>query len=119
MTYGAKLLSRQNVISGGSQHAGQIRTKNLGGRGRRARLAPGDARQVGAMSRWEQEDFSYLDSNWGEAYKFSHDMRSYKAIAQFGKHDVLTAETPNELLGKVRRHYPGISVITKEREASS
>jgi hypothetical protein len=70
------------------------------------------------MSRWEQEDFSYLDSNWGEVYKFTRDLSGYRAIAMFGTHDVLTAGTPNELLGKVRRHYPGISVITKEREVN-
>jgi hypothetical protein len=51
----------------------------------------------------------YLKYHWGEVYTFSGSGGIYTARAAFGKHELLKADSPDELLLKVRRHYPGTS----------
>jgi hypothetical protein len=58
----------------------------------------------------DAEDLAYIRYNWGSVYKISSPVaRSDKwhAIAIFGGRDILEADTAEELLHKIRRHYPG------------
>ena len=52
------------------------------------------------------DDLAYPPHHWGEVYRINHG-RHWQAIALFGSHDVLEAESADELLKKIRRHYPG------------
>ena len=49
----------------------------------------------------------YLQWHWGDVYQFTWEPDgTCTAQARFGSNDTLTANTPNELLTLVRRHYP-------------
>jgi hypothetical protein len=50
---------------------------------------------------------AYLHDNWGEVYTFAVTNGKHTARARFSAHDLLEADTPEELLLLVRRHYPG------------
>ena len=50
---------------------------------------------------------AYLRYHWDQVYSFETVNGKYIATARFGSHDVLTADSPGELLGKIQRHYPG------------
>lgn len=52
---------------------------------------------------------AYLRFHWGQSYTFAARNGKYKARAKFGTHDVLEADSPDELLGMIHRHYPGTS----------
>lgn len=52
-----------------------------------------------------QEVMAQLRFHWGDCYAFAAASGRYAATAKFGKRDVLTADDPEELLGKIRRHY--------------
>lgn len=43
--------------------------------------------------------------HWGEAYHFTVADGRYPAMAEFGSGDKLSAEDPEALLAKIRRHY--------------
>jgi hypothetical protein len=46
-----------------------------------------------------------LRSDWGDVYLFAHAGGRYTATARFGQREVLSAEDPEELLARIRRHY--------------
>jgi len=50
---------------------------------------------------------AYLRYRWEHAYTFAVSDGKYTALARSGDRDLLTADDPDELLIKVRRHYPG------------
>jgi hypothetical protein len=60
---------------------------------------------------FKAEDLEYIREAWGSAYivnaPFTRD-RCWQATALFGDHDVLTASSAEALIGKIRRHYPGL-----------
>jgi hypothetical protein len=57
----------------------------------------------------DAEDLAYLRHHWGEVYRINHPHRwQWQAVALFGSHDVLEAESAEGLLYKIRRHYPGL-----------
>jgi hypothetical protein len=56
----------------------------------------------------DAEDFRYLRANWSGVYTIvrpSQDDDTWKAIARFGNGDQLIADTADELLALIRRHY--------------
>ncbi len=65
----------------------------------------------------EAEDLNYIRHSWGSVYRinapFTHG-RHWQAVALWGNHDVLTADNAEELLGKIRRHYPGLTVTGQQ-----
>jgi hypothetical protein len=46
--------------------------------------------------------------HWGDVYVFAACEEGFKATGKFGEREVLTAPDLQELLTKVRRHYPGL-----------
>ncbi len=62
-----------------------------------------NAREPEAMRR--QEVMAQLRYHWGDVYQFTIADGRYRAAARFGQREMLDAEDPRELLGKVRRHY--------------
>lgn len=57
----------------------------------------------------QREVMAQLRRHWGDVYRFSVVDGRYTATAKFGRRDVLDANDPEELLGKIRRHYrPGL-----------
>jgi hypothetical protein len=66
---------------------------------------------VGAVTD-DAEDLAYIRHHWGEVYRINHAHRcQWQAVAQFGSHDVLEADSADELLYKIRRHYPGLKFM--------
>lgn len=56
----------------------------------------------------EAEDFRYIRHNYRGAYVIirpSQDSDTWKAIATWGNSDELIADSSDELLGLIRRHY--------------
>lgn len=49
----------------------------------------------------------YLRQHWDEVYTFAKQNGRYIAREKFGKHEELTADTPEQLLTMIRRHYRG------------
>jgi len=65
----------------------------------------------------DADDLAYLRHHWGEVYRINHAHRwLWQAVALFGSHDVLEAESADELLYKIRRHYPGRPVSGKRED---
>ena len=54
------------------------------------------------------DDLAYIRFAWRGAYVVNVFGRRWQAAATFGTRDVLAADTADELLGKIRRHYPGL-----------
>jgi hypothetical protein len=54
--------------------------------------------------RW-QEVMAQLRYHWGDVYEFTIADGRYMATARFGQREILDAEDPQKLLGKVRRQY--------------
>ncbi len=55
-------------------------------------------------------DLSYIRHSWGSVYAIEApvgELREWRAIAKFGNHDVLYGDTSEDLLDKIRQHYPG------------
>lgn len=55
-------------------------------------------------------DLDYMWQAWGDVYSIfppSADCLRWRACAQFGDNDVLLAATSDDLLEKIRNHYPG------------
>jgi hypothetical protein len=52
-----------------------------------------------------RELLASLRFHWGDKYEFKVTAGRYTAAARFGQREVLTAEDPEQLLTKVRRHY--------------
>lgn len=50
---------------------------------------------------------AYMRYHWEDAYTFEFANGKYSATAKFGAHELLTADDPDNLLIKIRRHYPG------------
>jgi hypothetical protein len=48
-----------------------------------------------------------LQFHWGDVYTLRKARGRYTAEAKFGDHDLLAADSPDELAAKLRRHYPG------------
>jgi len=48
---------------------------------------------------------AFLRYHWDEVYNFTRDGPQYVATAKYGQRDRLTANTPEQLLSMVRRHY--------------
>jgi hypothetical protein len=61
----------------------------------------------------ESEDLEYLRYAWGDAYFVEHE-RLWSARALWGDGHILTADSADELLGKIRRDYPGFPQRAKE-----
>ncbi len=62
---------------------------------------------MSAMSS-EDDDYAYLRHNWSEVYQIvrpSQESDTWKAIARWGNHDVLTSDSPDGLLYLIGRHY--------------
>ena len=47
----------------------------------------------------------FVRHHWGSRYDVGRDGAQYVAVARYGDRDRLTAATPCELLGMIRRHY--------------
>jgi hypothetical protein len=56
-----------------------------------------------------KEALALLNFHWDDAYKFAFRDGSYTATARFGHCEVLASDDPDELLRKIRQHYPGPS----------
>ena len=59
----------------------------------------------------DDENFAYLRDNWRGAYVIVRPGKTettWRAAACFGSEDELEAESADELLEKIRRHYPGM-----------
>jgi hypothetical protein len=56
-----------------------------------------------------KEALALLNFHWDDAYKFAFRDGRYTATARFGQCEVLGSDDPDELLLKIRRHYPGPS----------
>lgn len=50
---------------------------------------------------------AWLRYHWDEVYTFAITNGTYTGRASFGNHYLLEDDSPEELLIKVRRHYPG------------
>jgi hypothetical protein len=48
-----------------------------------------------------------MRDDWESVYALAIIDGKYTARARFGKHDLLKADTPEELLSMIRRHDPG------------
>ncbi len=53
----------------------------------------------------QREAIAQLRYHWGDVYTFTVADGRYIATARFGQRDVLYGAGPDELLGKIRRHY--------------
>jgi hypothetical protein len=65
------------------------------------------------------DDLAYIRFAWRGAYAVNPPAvpgRHWQATATFGTRDVLEADSADGLLGKIRRHYPGL--IDKSAAAS-
>jgi hypothetical protein len=49
----------------------------------------------------------YFRTHWGDVYAFAEQNGQYTAREKFGHHEELAADTPEQLLTKIRRHYRG------------
>jgi hypothetical protein len=47
----------------------------------------------------------FVRYHWASRYDIGRDGARYAAVARYGDRDRLTAATPGELLGMIRRHY--------------
>lgn len=59
----------------------------------------------------DEENFAYLRDNWQGAYVIIRPGSTetvWRALACFGDGDELTAESADDLLNMIRRHYPGL-----------
>jgi hypothetical protein len=56
-----------------------------------------------------REAIAQLRYHWGDVYRFALVDGRYTATARFGQRDVVSADDPDELLTRIRRHYPGPS----------
>jgi hypothetical protein len=56
-----------------------------------------------------REALTVMRFHWGDVYRFAVVAGRYMATARFGTREVLAADDPEELLAKIRRHYPGPS----------
>lgn len=66
----------------------------------------------------DADGLAYLRHHWGEVYRINHTHgRQWQAVALFGSHDVLEAESAEGLLGKIRRHYPGRAAASNHDDA--
>jgi hypothetical protein len=54
----------------------------------------------------ESDDLAYLRYAWGDVYCVEH-QQLWTARALWGDGHTLAADTADELLGKIRRDYPG------------
>jgi hypothetical protein len=54
------------------------------------------------------DDLAYIRYAWRGAYVVDATGHKWVASAKFGTRDVLEADTADDLLGKIRRHYPGL-----------
>ena len=54
------------------------------------------------------DDLAYIRFAWQGAYIVNTSGRRWQAKARFGTRDVLKADSADGLLGKIRRHYPGL-----------
>jgi hypothetical protein len=57
----------------------------------------------------QREALAQMRFHWGDVYVFAIVMGRYTATAKFSTHNVLTADDPEQLLDKIRQHYPGPS----------
>ena len=56
-----------------------------------------------------QEAMAQMRFHWGDVYRFAVAAGRYTATAKFGTYEVLAADEPEQLLDKIRQHYPGPS----------
>jgi hypothetical protein len=59
------------------------------------------------------EALAHLRFHWDDAYHFAFRNGSYSATAKFGRCEVLSADDPEELLRKIRRHYRRHRLVEK------
>jgi hypothetical protein len=52
-----------------------------------------------------REVLASIRYHWSDAYQITAVNGHYTATARYGDRDVLTADEPEELLAKIRRHY--------------
>jgi hypothetical protein len=70
---------------------------------------PGSGREAGmGLSGTLQQQLVFLNTHWGTKYSFTAPAKlggQWTAVARFGQHDQLAAESAAELLELVRGHY--------------
>jgi hypothetical protein len=60
-----------------------------------------------------RQALAHLRFHWDDAYNFAFSNGSYTATAKFGNCEMLSAEDPEELLRKIRRHYRRDRLVEK------